>query len=211
MAGGDHVADDYEFTTDWFVVNEPVWRNMIAEIKPRKALEIGTFEGRAAAFMIERCSAFGPFEITCVDTWAGGAEHSKLDMSAVEARFDRNMGVAKARCPDTTVRKIKSASVPAMARLLADGAANAFDVVYVDASHEAPDVLADAVLAFQLTRVGGILIFDDYLWQNEESGREDLFNMPKLGIDSFVNTFYRKLTIVAGAPLRQLYMQKFSD
>src|SRR5262245_21676267 len=118
------MADDYEFTTDWFVINEPVWRNMIAEIKPRRALEVGTFEGRAAAFMIERCSAFGPFELTCIDTWEGGAEHVAGDMPAVEARFDRNMARAKARYPGCTVRKIKSLSVPGMAQLLTEGAAN---------------------------------------------------------------------------------------
>ena len=28
------MADGYEFTNDWFAVNAPVWRNMVAEMKP---------------------------------------------------------------------------------------------------------------------------------------------------------------------------------
>ena len=39
---------------------------------------------------------------------------------------------------------------------------NNFDLIYIDASHYAPDVLSDAVLAFKLLKPGGILIFDDY-------------------------------------------------
>ena len=37
-----------------------------------------------------------------------------------------------------------------------------FDLVYIDASHEAADVLADAVLAWPLLKPGGFLGFDDY-------------------------------------------------
>ena len=45
--------------------------------------------------------------------------------------------------------------------LLAEGRQGSFDFIYVDASHRAPDVLLDAVLAFQLLRIGGLIIFDD--------------------------------------------------
>ncbi len=41
-----------------------------------------------------------------------------------------------------------------------------FDVVYVDASHMAGDVLSDAVLAWKLLAPGGIMIFDDYAWSS---------------------------------------------
>ncbi len=36
----------------------------------------------------------------------------------------------------------------------------ASQVIYVDGSHKARDVIADAVLAWALLRPGGILIFD---------------------------------------------------
>lgn len=204
------MSDDYEFTNDWFAVNTPVWRNMVADIKPRRYLEIGAFEGRSAVFMIESCAPNGTFEIACIDTWAGGFEHDLASMAAVEARFDRNMARARAK-HDFVLSKMKSDSTLALAQLLSQGAANSFDVVYVDASHEAANVLADAILAFRLVRVGGILIFDDYLWRAAEPRRQDLLDSPKLGVDAFVNAYFRKLNIVAGAPLRQLYMAKVSD
>lgn len=204
------MSDAYEFTNDWFAVNAPVWRNMLAEMKPRRFLEIGTFEGQSAVFMIENCVANAPFELTCIDTWAGGVEHDRAAMGEVEARFDRNIERARAKHA-FTLRKMKSDSVTALAQLIAEGAANSFDITYVDASHQAPDVLADAILAFKLTRIGGIIVFDDYLWRMAGPGGNDLLNQPKAGIDAFVNTHFRKLNVVAGAPLRQLYMAKTSD
>ncbi|MBL8547198.1 MAG: class I SAM-dependent methyltransferase [Hyphomonadaceae bacterium] len=204
------MSDDYEFTNDWFAVNAPIWRKMVTETTPRRFLEIGTFEGQSAVFMIETCAPNGAFELTCIDTWAGGIEHNPAAMGEVEARFDRNIARAKTKHA-FTLRKIKSDSTLAMAQLLAEGAANSFDISYVDASHQAPDVLADAILAFKLTRIGGIMVFDDYLWRMAGPGGHDFLNLPKGGIDAFVNTYFRKLNIVTGTPLRQLYVQKTSD
>ncbi|PZO55779.1 MAG: hypothetical protein DCF16_01505 [Alphaproteobacteria bacterium] len=86
-----------------------------------------------------------------------------------------------------------------------------YDIAYVDGSHQAPDVLIDSVLAFKLLRVGGIMVFDDYLWHMEAAGKQDLVNMPKLAIDAFININIRKLNIIAGAPLGQIYIAKASD
>ncbi|MCR5880051.1 hypothetical protein [Phenylobacterium sp. J367] len=68
-------------------------------------------------------------------------------------------------------------------------------------------MLTDAVLAFKLLKVGGLLIFDDYLWKHEKNGQEDFYNMPKPAIDAFVTLYQRKLTVF-GAPLYQLYVRK---
>jgi predicted O-methyltransferase YrrM len=203
------MADGYEFTVDWFSAGAPVWRSMIADIKPRKALEVGAFEGRSAIFLIEHCASFGPFDLTCVDTWAGGVEHTAFDMGEVEARFDRNIARAKAKHA-CTVNKLKADSALALARLLSEGAGESFDVIYIDGSHQAPDVLSDAVLAFKLLRVGGIMAFDDYLWQMKSEQR-DVLNMPKLGIDAFVNTHLGKLNVISGTPLRQLFIAKIAS
>lgn len=202
------MADDYEHTYDWFSAAAPVWRSMIGEIKPRRALELGAFEGRSAVFLIENCTPFGRFELTCIDTWGGGGEHKTLDMVEVEARFDRNMARATTK-HGCVVNKIKADTITGMARLIAEGQAGAYDVAYIDASHEAPDVLADAALAFKLVRVGGVMIFDDYLWSPSE--KRDLLMMPKLAIDAFINTHIRKLNVIAGAPLRQMYAAKIAD
>jgi len=204
------LADGYEFTNDWFAVNAPVWRNILSDMKPKRFLEVGTFEGQSAVFMAEGCAPAGGFEMTCIDTWAGGIEHNPAAMSEVEARFDRNMARAQAKHA-FKLRKMKTESSVALAQLLAEGAADSFDVVYIDASHQAPDVLADAVLSFKLTRIGGVMVFDDYLWRMAGPGANDILNAPKVGIDAFVNTYLRKLNVVMGPPIRQLYLVKTSN
>jgi len=202
------LSDGFEFTTDWFSRFASVWRQLLERHPPSRILEIGSYEGRAACFLVETCAAVRDIELHCVDTWQGGVEHEAGAMPAVEGRFDRNIASAMAAAPHKVdFHKHKSFSAPAMVRLLADGRAETFDLIYVDGSHQAPDVLADAVLAFMLLKVGGLLIFDDYLWSMEGAGRQDFYNMPKPAIDAFVNLYQRKLSVV-GAPLYQLYMRK---
>ena len=46
----------YEFSRDWFTGNIPTWRQVVDKNKPRKILEIGSFEGRSTVWMVEYCS-----------------------------------------------------------------------------------------------------------------------------------------------------------
>jgi len=201
-------TDDYEFSADWFSHYIPVWNQLLERLKPSRLLEIGSFEGRSTCHLVEICAGFGPIEVCCVDTWEGGVEHDRNAMPEVEQRFNHNIAIAKARAKfAVTVRKFKTTSTGALAHLLASKEAP-FDFVYVDGSHQAPDVLADAVLAFQLMRVGGIMIFDDYLWRLGPDGSQDPLNMPKPAIDAFINMFQRKLRIISGLPIYQLHIEK---
>ncbi len=201
-------AQEYEFTADWFSGHTPVWTQLIEQLKPTRILEIGSFEGRSTCYLMENCSKIAPVEIYCVDTWEGGVEHDKNAMGEVERRFDHNVTLAKQRASHAaSVRKLKKTSTQALAEIVARREAP-FDLIYVDGSHQAPDVLTDAVLAFQLLRIGGIMIFDDYLWRLGPDGKQDPLNMPKPAIDSFINIFQRKLRIIGGLPIYQLYIEK---
>jgi predicted O-methyltransferase YrrM len=106
------------------------------------------------------------------------------------------------------LRKEKQFSRDALAGLIACGQMESFDLIYIDGSHEATDVLTDAILAFPLLRIGGTLIFDDYIWSDQIPERREPSRMPKPAIDAFVNVFHRKLEIHQSLPLWQLYVQK---
>jgi predicted O-methyltransferase YrrM len=217
MTDPSRPADDYQFTNDWFGPNIPVWRQIVDANKPQRILEIGSFEGRSTTWMIEACSANGPVEMVCIDTWGGGIEHqpggfSEAPMAEVEVRFRRNISIARSLATHPAdVRACKDISSRALAGLIAENRPQLFDLVYVDGSHQAPDVLTDAVMAFQLLRVGGVMIFDDYLWSMDRPGTQDVLMMPKPAIDAFLNIFQRKTNIFTGAPLRQLYVRKIAD
>jgi predicted O-methyltransferase YrrM len=201
----------YDFTSDWFSNHIPTWQQILTAYKPTRVLEIGCYEGRATTWLIENCRVDAGLEIHCVDPWAEYADLPGQKMGEPEARFDKNVAVASAINQEAVIHKHKKTSVIALAEMIAGGKTGFFDLIYVDGSHQAPDVLADAVMAFPLLRAGGIMIFDDYLWHMESSGAQNPYNMPKPAIDAFINIFQRKVQILSHKPLYQIYLRKLSD
>jgi len=200
----------YDFSEDWFSNHIPSWNRILERVRPRRVLEIGCYEGRSASFIIEACSAYGALSLHCVDTWEGSADLSPERMRGVERRFDANVGVAirRAQAP-VQLTKLKTSSRAALATLLARNG-EPFDLIYIDGSHTAPDVLLDAVLAFQLVRVGGVMIFDDYLWSMEPPLYADPLNTPKLAIDTFAAIYARKVRVLPDFPNAQCYLEKIA-
>jgi predicted O-methyltransferase YrrM len=210
----------YDFSRDWFSANITAWDHIFRQEKPRRVLEIGSFEGRSACYTIEKLGALFSTgaSLTCVDNWIGGQEHRDAGgfyqavMSDTERRFDHNMRVALAKVGNrVTLSKVKQNSREALARLLIADPIEQFDLIFIDGSHEAPDVLADSVLAFPLLRVGGTLIFDDYIWSDQAPEIRDPLRMPKIAIDAFVNIYQRKLEFYHRLPLWQFYLRKVAS
>ena len=206
--------EEFDFTYDWFGLNaENTWRQLLPEIKPKKVLEIGSFEGRSTTFLIQNNNWCDDLELYCVDNWEGGIEHNEhgLDMKQTEMRFDKNIAIAKNRATrNSNIFKLKGFSDSMLANLLSSNKRNYFDFIYVDGSHQAPDVLMDAVLAFKLCRVGGVIGFDDYTWSENLPYGKNLLRCPKLAIDAFTTIFAGKIAVI-NAPVVQIYVVKQSD
>jgi predicted O-methyltransferase YrrM len=205
------------FTNQWFEsMAKRGWDELIPQFNPTRILEIGSYEGASTCYLIDKLKDLHkPLELHCVDTWEGGEEHvrSGKDMGAIEARFHHNVQLAVERSgADVKLVVHKDFSDHALASLMASGHQNYFDFAYVDGSHQAPDVLCDALLAFKLVRVGGVIAFDDYVWaENLPYGRDPL-RCPKPAIDAFINIHFRKVQVLSpNVPLYQLYIQKLSD
>ncbi|MDX1374723.1 MAG: class I SAM-dependent methyltransferase [Burkholderiales bacterium] len=208
---------EYWFSNEWFELTaRKSWDRLIPQIRPTKVLEVGSYEGASACYLINSIAQHSALEIHCIDSWEGGAEHqpdgaAASDMKAVEGRFTYNVQLAIDAVPNPVELVVhKESSDMALARLLAAGKRNYFDFVYIDGSHQAPDVLADAVLAFRLLRVGGLLAFDDYLWAEKLPYGKDPLRCPKPAIDAFVNLNFRRLNVVPASP-QQVYVTKVAD
>lgn len=206
---------DYQYTNNWFQGSaRRIWDSLIPRINPSRILEIGSYEGASTCYLIEKVASLRKLEIHCVDTWEGGIEHSTggFDMSAVERRFSANVRKAMESSGNEVNLTIhKGFSDVELCKLMASGKQSYFDLVYVDGSHQAPDVLCDALLAFRLLRKSGVMIFDDYLWQESLPHGVDPLRCPKPAIDAFTNMYCRKLRVLSGLPLGQLYVVKLSD
>ncbi len=204
----------YDFTNNWFASTaKGVWDSLIPQINPTRILEIGSYEGASTCFLIEKLAALKEIEIHCVDTWEGGVEQKKreVNMSDVEKRFHHNTKMAISKVEKTVQLVLhKGFSDLALSKLIAEGKQGYFDFIYVDGSHQAPDVLCDALLSFRLLKNNGVIAFDDYLWQEQLPYGTDPIRCPKLAIDAFTNIYCRKIRVIS-APLYQLYVQKISD
>jgi hypothetical protein len=208
---------EYLLSNDWFDVGaRGIWDKLMPQLKPQRILEIGSYEGAATCYLVDRLAPELDLEIHCVDTWEGGIEHkaggsAEADMNSVEERFRHNVSLAVSKARSRVEVKVhKGLSDQCLSELIGLGKRDYFDFIYVDGSHEAPDVLCDAVLGFRLLRVGGIMAFDDYLWSEQLPGGVDLVRCPKPAIDAFITLYIRKLTICP-LGLYQMYVQKKSD
>lgn len=175
----------YTYTQDWFDRAIPFMEQIKERYGQReRILEIGSYEGRSTVWFATRLLKDGG-EICCVDTWEGGEEHKDMNIvEGVEATFDTNMTILQAAISGrNNVTKQKGASTAWLAEHIRRG--SKFDFIYVDGSHTAPDVLTDACMAWQLLPVGGVMVFDDYLWGEAR----DILHRPKLAIDAFVNVY----------------------
>ena len=165
MTGDLHDTATYTFSTDWFTGNIPTWNSVIARIQPARFLEIGSYEGRSACHVLTEAPGPDAISLHCIDPWSLGEGQPADHVGEIEQRFDHNVAVALGRTAKTVeFVKIKEFSTAALPRLLTERGPESYDFIYVDGSHTAPDVLFDAVLAFRLLKVGGVMIFDDYLW-----------------------------------------------
>lgn len=161
----DHTRD-LKFSHTWFDGSIPLWVRILARLKssgrPVDVLEIGSWEGRSTVFLL---GYFANGKVTAVDTWEGGDEHDEFDeLSSLEQRFDANV----ARHAERVIKKKGQSSLTLAQMAVAQR--ECFDLVFIDGSHYADDVMIDAVLAWRLLRKDGIMIFDDYLWRIDRYG-----------------------------------------
>ena len=67
-----------------------------------------------------------------------------------------------------------------------------FELIYIDGSHRYEDVLSDAKNGFRMLKQGGLMVFDDYFWQNYPNPKDN----PAATINSFLKEFRRALEVL---------------
>lgn len=178
---------------NWFVaVSGPSIFDMHLKVLSGKEnlnfLEIGSFTGDSAIWMLENVLTADSSRLTCIDTWAGSSEHEEevkkqFNFGEIENEFDYKISKHKNK-----VTKIKSYSQEWLMKNRDDR----FDFIYIDGDHYAKSVILDCMLAWDLLRVGGIMAFDDYEW-NHPAG--DKYN-PKMAIDAFLTIMEENIEVL---------------
>ena len=173
---------EYDFSENWFTHYIPIWEVALASYKGRSDihyLEIGTFEGRSAMWMLENILTHPSSRMTVIDPFATpqGRDFEHLFLANLQ----------KSGAADRTT-VIKGFSQEELRKL----PAQSYDIIYVDGSHSADAVLEDAVLSWRVLKDGGLLIFDDYEISKPASPQR----RPKMAITAFVRCYRRELKIV---------------
>ena len=137
-------------------------------------LQIGAFTGNASVWLVDNILTQRNSVLEDVDTWSGSdeQEHKEMDWLDVERTYDSRIAFR----PNVIKYKMDSKE------FLRSIEKVTFDFIYIDGDHTAEGVLQDAVLGWRLLKPGGIMAFDDYLWEDPRG----IEFQPGWSIDTFV-------------------------
>jgi hypothetical protein len=133
-------------------------------------LEVGLWEGRSFVWMLDHV-------LTDPTSHATGVDIELLD------RLEQNIALSGAADRVTTIE----GSSQVVLRTLAP---ESQDIIYIDGSHTAADVLEDMVLSWRLLKPGGLMILDDYRWNGSRNAADPPLSddlLPKVAIDGFIS------------------------
>jgi SAM-dependent methyltransferase len=200
----------YKFTETWFDPMIPAWTEIFdsrKETKIKSVLEIGSYEGRATVFL---CSnVLDPkTKYDIVDTFGGSIEES--GMSGTADRLSNNdfiyenfmHNISFHTDIDFDIHRGMSQNIlPTLVE-----ANKKYDLIYIDASHEADDTFIDAYYAHKMLNKGGLLIFDDFGWK--DPNRPHPLHSPELGIRMFFNMYENDYQLIGQG--YQVYAEKIN-
>lgn len=182
--------DKYKFTTDWFSGNIPVWTEVLKELrgKPVNVLEIGSYQGRSAVWLLENILTHDDAHLTCIDSFLGTDYYTETERMNIWDFFEHN--VIK-NFPSSKVSVMKGLSGDVLRTMKHEPV---LDFVYIDGSHYSANTMEDAVLTFPMLKNGGIMIFDDF--DGGKPGEQHLPKNPKCGIVGFCNAYAPFIEII---------------
>jgi SAM-dependent methyltransferase len=160
----------------------PVFEEVIAELKPKLIVEVGSWKGCSAIFMAQTClKYYDNFEIVCIDTFLGSVEHWTGDQSllfkgikngrpAIYEQFLSNViyyELEKYITP-LPVDSVNGHEILKHHQVQAD-------LIYIDAGHDYISVRVDLNNYTQDLRQGGYLLGDDWFHEPIKDAVYDTF------------------------------------
>jgi len=152
---------------------------------PIHALQIGAYTGDCSLWLCENVLTHPDSRLDDVDTWSGSMEHEGWNFNKVEQIYNEKLDLYIA---NNTINKYKMTSDAFFEHLRP-----IYDFVYVDGNHMPQQVLKDAINAFEHTKPGGIIAFDDYQWDPEGYTQ---YQKPKIAIDAFIACYRNEIEII---------------
>ena len=171
------------FSNKWFLNNFDIFNFFLPKEKNSKFdyLEVGCFEGLSSFFVLSEYKAVNAI---LLDIWDMPNPNSKTlshNFNSIEKAFDQNLS-------GFDFKKMKDDSVISMRKLLKENVY--FDFIYIDGSHNGEDILSDAIEAFKILKVNGLIFFDDFLQHDKNRALQSYE-----GIEKFLTLYSNYLKI----------------
>lgn len=173
---------NYRFNVDWWnnvcnnFLDGPAFMKRFVDVETN-ALQIGCFEGMGTVWMLDNILTHENSRLIDIDPFYSDGDLAGANFDTVQKLYYYNL----AECPTSYKHKI---IVGRSQDVLSTLPLNSFDLIYIDGSHFAKDIIIDAELSHKLLKVGGMMFFDDYGW-GEEQGKFSS-DKPKWAVDEFL-------------------------
>jgi hypothetical protein len=138
----------YAFTVNTFTDRIPTWKTHLNAFKGKPGinyLEIGTFEGRSALWMLENIFTHPTSKLTIIDAFQEDSYETfvfNVNLSGEASRLTILKGFSTQKIRDVPF--------------------NSIDIAYVDGSGKGIVMLSDLVNTWNLVKVGGVIICSRY-------------------------------------------------
>jgi hypothetical protein len=177
----------YTFSTNWFTHKIPTWTQILKDLKGKpdiNYLEIGTFEGRSALWVLENIATHPTARLTIIDAFEEEGSYrtftSNIELSGDTSKFKILRGFSTEK-----IREVPENSV---------------DLAYIDGSGKGIVMLTDLVNTWNALKAGGIIICSRYALNDRL--REDLELEPNdpgpiETLDAFLKLYKPYIKLVA--------------
>lgn len=169
------VQKGYQFTRDGFSQRIPIWERHLqplADAPGINALEIGSFQGMSACWLLDHILTAPSARITCID-------------SKFQEQFEAN--IAKTGAAE------KVTKLEGNVRQIISSLDHTYDLVNIqDRCKKASYIEQDASLCWNLLKVGGLMLFKDYGRSNADHPEQEL----KTAINAFVDSVKGQVEIL---------------
>ena len=172
-----------KFSNKWFLNNLEIFNFFLPKDKNKKFdyLEVGCFEGLSSFYVLSEYNYVNAFFLDIWDLPNPNSKTLSNDFDSIEKAFDENLS-------GFNFIKIKDDSVVSMRKLFKQN--KSFDFIYIDGSHNGEDILSDAIEAFKILKIDGLIFFDDFL-QYDNSRNIQSYE----GISKFLSLYSNYLKI----------------
>ena len=153
----DHI---YFNIPGWFGFHDVYDRAVALAPDGAHFVEVGCWKGRSTAYLaVNILNSKKRILLDVVDTFEGSSEHAGIDCSGLFDEFMANLAPVS-----HAIRHVRRESSLRAAERYPD-VSLAF--VFLDASHEKADVMADIMAWMPKLRDGGVMAGDDLTWRRE--------------------------------------------